>query len=109
MFGYNQPSKVTVVFRYISVVRSSGIHYRPTYHGQIASGTLGDYHSLWSTISWRFFPCCPVVGKLVHLNTGAAYHLCHSRGKFVAKNLTFLPCIGLNESRMRGVVYVLGI
>lgn len=62
MFGYNQPSKVTVVFRYISVVRSSGIHYRPTYHGQISSGTLGDYHSLWSTISWylvsKFIDCC---------------------------------------------------
>ncbi|KAL3603514.1 hypothetical protein D5086_004373 [Populus alba] len=142
MFGYNQTSKVTVVFRYISVVRSSGIHYRPTYHGQISSGTLGDYHSLWSPISWRFFPCCPVVGKyadvcefaslivkkpffrnhvcqlveiytnnalhlpaaifptnlhlmnvnslLVHLNTGAAYHLCHSRGMEVVKNKKIL-------------------
>lgn len=62
MFGYNQPSKVTVVFRYISVVRSSGILYRPAYHGQISSGTLGDYHSLWSAISWylvsKFIDCC---------------------------------------------------
>ena len=78
---------------------------------------------------------CTSYVRLVHLNTGAVYHLCHSRGnkicfscylpngsfieilnrslnysgKFVAKNFTFLPCIGLNESRMRGVVYVLGI
>jgi len=78
---------------------------------------------------------CTSYVRLVHLNTGAAYHLCHSRGnkicfscylpigsfieilnrslnysgKFVAKNLTCLPCIGLSESRMRGVVHVLGI
>lgn len=48
----------------IFVVRCSGIHYRSAYHSQISSGfgTSGDYHSLWSTISWRlvsiFIDCC---------------------------------------------------
>jgi hypothetical protein len=51
------------------------------------------------------FSCYLPIGSFIEiLNRSLNYS-----GKFVAKNLTFLPCIGLSESRMRGVVHVLGI
>ncbi|KAL9395712.1 hypothetical protein Peur_009965 [Populus x canadensis] len=71
--------------------------------------SLQELWDLYCIAHWLLLRDFSPVVLLVHLNTGAAYHLCHSRGKFVAKNLTFLPCIGLSESRMRGVVYVLGM